>query len=207
MILSFVFVVLVASVSVASAQSGRYSFWSAGQYDNLGGYGYYGDQYGNGHIAAIAVGQVANVVGQIVTNNSNNSTVVKVAEIQAQLENKRIDDGREMGLLRFYATDRKETELREFRMKLEDGRRYTPRKVGAVSQSASAQVQPRKIGRTLHNRSSCEVKIFQNGQLVFTLFPHTPPVPILDDEYSWETNECSIQVDDQGDKIVISPGR
>jgi len=172
---------------------------------------YYGSQYGRGHLWAPVVAAGIQTGGAIAITKMGLNAAERMESQRSRLEEKRIDldekvvDYKQEVILR--GEDRTDATL-QMELRQSEGR-YTY-EMATISQPTTpvrVQVRPQKTGRILHNQSSCRVGVFQNNRRVFTLSPNGL-VSIFDDGYSLEADDgCSIQVNNQGDEIVISPGR
>ena len=160
----------------------------------LGG-GYYNN---NGRWWASVAAQGIQTVGDVIVSSQNNGTIREVERGRNRLEQQRIDGDQEIARRREDRAGRilgmKERQ-QDYELKQLEGR-YTAKQVGSIS-------QPSETNRTLYNNSSCEISVYRNGRLKFTL-PSQESILIPNLTYEWESDGCDVQV---GEITISSPRR
>lgn len=157
-------------------------------YDRGYGYGGYYDDSGRWWAPVAATG--IQVGGTIVMTKMNNNTAERMEGQRNRLEDKRVNNKHEIDLRHEDRTDAKlQVELNQLNGE------YVPREVGSIS-------QPQETTRTLYNGSSCEIAVYRNGRLKFTL-PPEESILIPNFTYEWEADGCDVQVGE----ITISSAR
>jgi len=189
------------SSCVALMTTARYNqggFFNRGGYNmNYGrrGGGYY--DIGGRWWPSVAA-QGIQTVGDVIMSSQNNGTIREVERGRNRLEQQRIDGDQEIARRQENRADRRlsmEEKQQDHELKQLEGR-YTAKQVGTVS-------QPSETSRTLHNNSSCEISVYRNGRLKFTL-PSQESILIPNLTYEWESDGCDVQV---GEITVSSPRR
>jgi len=131
-------------------------------------------------------------------SSQNNGTIREVERGRNRLEQQRIDGDQEIVRRQQDRADRRlsmEERRQDHEFKQLEGS-YVSKQLGPVS-------QPQETNRTLYNNSSCEISVYRNARLKFTL-PSQESILIPNLTYEWESDGCDVQV---GEITVSSPRR
>ncbi len=172
-------------------------FFNRGGYNmNYGRRGGYYDNSGRWWPSVVARG--IQTAGDVIMSSQNNGTIREVERGRNRLEQQRIDGDQEIARRQENRADRRlgmEERRQDHELKQLEGR-YTAKQVGSIS-------QPSETNRTLYNNSSCEISVYRNGRLKFTL-PSQESILIPNFTYEWESDGCDVQV---GEITISSPRR
>jgi hypothetical protein len=154
--------------------------------------------YGRGGRWPSVAAQGIQTVGDVIMSSQNNGTIREVERGRNRLEQQRIDGDQEIARRQEDRADRRlgmEERQQDYELKQLEGH-YTAKQVGSIS-------QPSETNRTLYNNSSCEISVYRNGRLKFTL-PPQESILIPNLTYEWEADGCNVQV---GEITISSPRR